>query len=423
MTRKTRNILLGMLLFFAIAFIASRLINNMENESRDRRITDFSNSTVTINNESITSYIIDSKIPFVAAEDLQLCGLDITIKNKSGMAAKSALSVNTTVKKSSSEIIIPKEISRNGKENRIKEVFSAGDYTLVSVKYLRNINWISDRNYKYVIEIIDDSSKTLISVTPTPAPIGGSDNYSQGKKVILIDPGHGKSSGAMTDEEKQSSGWVYNEDKGQWGEWRHWKSGTFGEDCYGSGCSGRAPSNGSCWYAIGNGDRDKEPDINLQNALAAEMYLEQTGLYEVELTRRSNDENPSITNRMRQCRDIGAIAYICLHSNAGGATGSSYIELGGLYDQLNIPSDYAVKSNALGKAINDRIVEQTSLGAFSGGCYEGSSELIAFCKSPVICAYLEIGFFDDENDLNILQTESDGIGKAIAEGIIEFFGD
>ncbi len=429
MTRKTRNILLGMLLFFALAFIASRFINNMENESRDRKITGFSESTVTMNNEPITSYIIDSDIPFVAVEDFQLCGLNITIKKRqteTNITQKSSLSVNTTVKKSSSEIIIPETISRNGKENRIKDVYNAGDYTLISVEYLRNINWISDSNYQYVIEIQSNAlQNNLITVTPTPAPEGGveyaSPNLSNGKTVILLDPGHGKSSGAMTDEEKQNSGWVYNENKGQWGEWRHWKMGTFGDDCYGSGCSGRVPTNGSCWYPIGNGDRDAEPDINLQNALAAEKYLEDTGLYEVELTRRTNDENPSITNRIRQCYDIGAAAYVCIHSNAGGGTGSAYIELSGEYDQSNIPSDYVTQSNALGKAINDRIINQTSLDAFSGGCYEGSPELIVFCKSPVICAYLEIGFFDDANDLNILQTESDQIGKAIADGIIEFF--
>ena len=54
------------------------------------------------------------------------------------------------------------------------------------------------------------------------------------------------------------------------------------------------PDGGSCWYPIENGDRDIEPEINLNNTLNAKKYLEEMG-YEVRLTRNSNDENPSMT--------------------------------------------------------------------------------------------------------------------------------
>ena len=107
---------------------------------------------------------------------------------------------------------------------------------------------------------------------------------------------------------------------------------------------------------------------------------------------------------------------------AGGGSGSSYIALEGLYDQAGIPSNYVEAGNALGEKINDRIVAQTSLGTFGNGRYDGSPELILFCKSPVICGYMEIGFFDNDSDLNILHSESDAIGKAIAEGINDYFG-
>ena len=54
------------------------------------------------------------------------------------------------------------------------------------------------------------------------------------------------------------------------------------------------------------------------------------------------------------------------------------------------------------------------------GVITSMPELIAFCKSPVPCGYLEIGFFDNASDMNILNTEYDEIGKAIAEGVDEF---
>ncbi|HIW56663.1 MAG TPA: N-acetylmuramoyl-L-alanine amidase [Firmicutes bacterium] len=247
------------------------------------------------------------------------------------------------------------------------------------------------------------------------------------KKIIVLDPGHGLSSSSASDEQKLADGWIYNPSRGGWGEWRHWKSGTTWVDCEGSGCSGRVPSGGSCWYPIENGDRDVEPELNLNNTLSAQKYLEEMG-YEVRLTRTSNSENPSMTQRLKYCypdldttRDPDADAFVCIHSNAGGGRGSCYISLSGLYDQAGISDTYVSDGNELGKYINDRIVSSTSMGISGSGAYDGFPTTILFCKSPVTIAYLEIGFFDNQSDLNILKTESDSIGKAIAEGINDYF--
>lgn len=254
------------------------------------------------------------------------------------------------------------------------------------------------------------------SVSPEPVTKG----------IIVLDPGHGKSSGAMTSEEKLNDGWIQVSGK-DWGEWRHWKSHTTWQDCEGSGCTGRAPSNGGCWYPIGYGDRNIEPDINLNNALAAKKLLEEMG-YTVRMTRNSNDENPSMTKRLTYCypnQDTAqapdADIFVCLHSNAGGGRGSYYIALSGLYDQAGISEDYIQQGNLIGKCINDRIVAETSLSAATGGVYNGYPELVLFCKSPIPIGYMEIGFFDDPTDLNILQTEYEKIGQAIAKGIDDYF--
>ena len=244
-------------------------------------------------------------------------------------------------------------------------------------------------------------------------------------KVIVLDPGHGKSSSLMSDQEKIDNGYTYIQGKG-WGEWRHFKSGTMWQECEGQGCSGRAPQNGGCWYSIGSGDRDTEPDINYNNAINAKKHLESMG-YTVRLTRGEN-ESPTITQRIKKCYPNSdtsakpdALAYVCIHSNAGGGSGSCYISLSGIYDQSGIQVDYVDAGNGLGKSINDCIVKNTSLSAFGTGEYTNYPELILFCKSPVPVAYMEIGFFDNPSDLNILRSESDSIGKAIAEGIDEFF--
>ena len=92
----------------------------------------------------------------------------------------------------------------------------------------------------------------------------------------------------------------------------------------------------------------------------------------------------------------------------------------GEYDQRGITPTYVADSNRLGELCNERIVNATSLDNYDNGVISGKPELIAFCKSPVPCGYLEIGFFDNEAELTIIRNESDKIGKAIAEGVDAF---
>lgn len=244
-------------------------------------------------------------------------------------------------------------------------------------------------------------------------------------KIVVLDAGHGKSSSEMSSDEKTAEGYEYNESRGGWGEWRHYKNGTFGADCYGSGCTELCPANASCWYAMGNGDRDTEPSINLANANAAKMYLEQMG-YEVRMTRTSNEQNPSMNKRVSYCFPNGdtsqqpdASVYVCIHSNAGGGRGTSYISLEGPYRQSYIPASYTEDSNRLGQIINTKVAAASGLRENSP---ISTPYLILFNKCPVPIAYMEIGFFDSSSDLDILQSSSDAIGRAIAEGIDEYLG-
>lgn len=274
-------------------------------------------------------------------------------------------------------------------------------------------------------------------VTIQPLPVVGENSFvsetslpetvTDEAKIIVLDPGHGKPSSLMTDNEKEKSGWIENS-SGAWGEWRHYKIGSSTDNCEGSGCNGRVTPNGACWYPIGNGDRNTEPDINLRNAFAAQKYLEEMG-YTVRITRTTNDENPSITRRLSYChpdndtsKEPDAEVFVCIHSNASGgaARGTAYVSAEGVYDQKWIDGTYAEDSNRLGKLCNDFIADMTSLSLNGNGTISWEPELIAFCKSPVPCGYLEIGFFDNSDDLTILEAEYDKIGMAIAKGVDEF---
>ncbi len=316
----------------------------------------------------------------------------------------------------------------------IKKYIKIGLIVLLSLVILFEIGYIIK------INVLKETETKEVVSTPTPEPlpvVGGvqpqqptpapTETVTETEKIIVIDPGHGKPSSLMTDDEKRKSGWVKNR-AGEWGEWRHYKTGTADVNCEGAGCNKRVPPNGACWYPIGNSDRNTEPDINLQNALAAKKQLEKLG-YIVRLTRTSNEENPSITKRLSYCypdndttKAPDAKVYISIHSNASGGTarGSAYIKADGIYDQKWIPNGYVEISNELGSLCNKNIVDMTSLIMAGNGEITWEPELITLCKSPVPCGYLEIGFFDNASDLKILKSETDKIGEAIAKGVDEF---
>lgn len=289
-------------------------------------------------------------------------------------------------------------------------------------KHNKSIRQYKKENGVAMIESSSDSSALSDSAV---AESNEEQTEDMPKAIIVLDPGHGKPSSQMTNVDKQQNGWIYNPANGGWGEWRHWKSDTSWHDCEGSGCIKRAPANGGCWYSIGSGDRDIEPELNMNNAISAKKYLENLG-YEVRMT-RSAEGNPSMTERLKFCypdkditKDADADYYICIHSNAGGGKGTSYISLSGYYDQSPQAENYIQMSNTLGKTINDRIVKDSPLTYYSSGCYDGYPELVLFCKSPIPIAYLEIGFYDNSADLEILKSCSDTIGRAIAFGVDEF---
>lgn len=411
---------------------------------------------VFVNNTEIPAYGYDGSV-YIAADDLQEFGAEITQSpdgnfnmeyNSEAADGKDVNTDNFSSIKPGSKLIRPLYTLKIG--NDIAECFESGKYKIINVNLLKSLpaSVAFDRmENKYTCKLSASDNGQIIegsSGQHLQKPSGGSGGYSfargnsssagntasapshsePAKKIIVLDPGHGKSSGSMSSDEKSEYGWVQNS-SGSWGEWRHWKTGSPLHDCEGSGCSGKAPANGSCWYPIGNGDRDIEPDINLQNCLSAKQYLEELG-YEVRLTRTSNDQNPSITQRLKSCypdsdtsRQPDAELFLCVHSNAGGGKGSAYIALEGEYDQ-GVGAAYADDGNKLGSMVNDKIVETTSLKRSGSGAINGLGALIAFCKSPVTCGYLEIGFFDNSDDLAILKAESDKIGKAIACGIDEY---
>ncbi len=373
-----------------------------------------------INNYPINAYSADGR-QLIFAEDLRSYGFDVIWDNDSrSLSIYPDTSAAVTPQPVVKQFYMQNKRFKNILESDIRvflngtEIpgYSVDGLTMIRLRELEAVGTVG-----YSPE--ENSSKAFIDGLPqteySPIPV----SYDQ-KPVIVLDPGHGKDSSSMSWDEKESEGYSYVD--GSWGEWRHWKNGTFGIDCEGYGCNG----DHSCFYGMGNGDRDTEPGINLSNALYAKYYLENELGYTVRMTRESNDENPSFSKRVSYCfpdNDTSlapdASCYVCVHSNAGGGRGTAYIEAEGGYTQNRIDDGYADDSNHLGMLINERITAETSLSRHSDGYISGEGYLILFNKSPVPAGYMEIGFFDS-SDLSILNSEYDAIGKAIAYGIDDY---
>ena len=422
MSKRTRNILIAVIGVFAVAAIVSILIGKDAGDDGDvKNIAGQavkSEAVITVNDIEIPAYDFKDET-YILADNLIFFGLSVDVSDNGETLNISSAQNNVTEGLDISASLIREhdtldvyypeyETCVNGEEIN---AWAVDGGTLIPKNALARLGRESfngkENHYAYIIgDYVSDNPDT-------------------DRTVIVLDPGHGKSSSAMSDEEKSENGWIHTSNG--WGEWRHFKLGTLGPDCEGEGCSKRVTHGGACWYPIANTDRETEPAINLSNCLAAKRYLEQLG-YEVRLTRETNDVNPSITRRLSYCypdNDTSvppdADIFVCVHANAGGGSGSSYSALSGTYDQpttLKSSEEYVTAGNTLGQYINEEIGNYTSLK--TNAPITNEPELIAFCKSPVICGYMEIGFYDNSSDLEILKSSSDAIGHAIADGIDKF---
>lgn len=399
---------------------------------------------VSINDTDMAAYDISGGGPYIILEELESAGLAAEFEDEENISIyytekKEVKIGNISGKKA--EIINKKHYINSEKKVKYLKQYSDSSKTVNRMYSVKNLHLISvyDLRSCGIIEETSESSEKLIAMRTAkelipkmqtakkssgrrPDIVKPSDgeqltSYDTVKATVFLDPGHGKASGLMSDEEKTEYGWTTDKN-GIWGEWRHWRNGKYGADCI---SDDGVSQSGECFYPIENGDRDEEPDINMQNCLAAKEQLEQMG-YKVVLSRESNYENPSVTKRINNAVISGADLYVCVHSNAGGGSGTAYISLSeksGYYTQ-HPDGEYAKQGNILGKIINGKITEMTSLQTHGSGEIENEEYLILFHKSPMICAYLEIGFFDNENDLKILNEEYDKIGCAIAQGVDEY---
>lgn len=165
-----------------------------------------------------------------------------------------------------------------------------------------------------------------------------------------------------------------------------------------------------------------EHRLNLFICYAVQRHLSSRG-FDVTLY-----DNPSLSNsaEIRQVytrsNALSPDAFVSIHNNAQG--GSSWQALGG--SASGTVGLYHIKSNMnkiLAKTITDKV---NKLRKESNGPNNRASTLmtstvgvLSNAKSSIPAALIEIGFYDNLNDLYWMVTHLDQIGKVIADGIEE----
>lgn len=163
--------------------------------------------------------------------------------------------------------------------------------------------------------------------------------------------------------------------------------------------------------AVANGFKEK--DLNLSVALACQAELARHGV--TVLMSRTNDENESTNEKVKECNAFKPDLALDIHNNAGGGDGAEvfHTHKGG-------------KGKTLAVNILDEVVKigQNSRGAKTkkNAYGQDSYNMIRSTYAPAVI--VECAFLDNKKDLQIIDTaaEQKAFGVAIAKGILKTLG-
>ncbi len=160
--------------------------------------------------------------------------------------------------------------------------------------------------------------------------------------------------------------------------------------------------------AIGNGLKEKELNLSIAKACAAE--LERHGV--AVLMSRTKDENDPLREEIDECNAYAPTLAVDIHVNAGGGDGAE---------------DYYHYGGGLGKTLAENILKEVvALGQNSRGAKTkknaSGKDYYGFIRETTCPAVIvECAFIDNATDIKILDTaaEQRAMGVAIAKGILK----
>ncbi len=175
------------------------------------------------------------------------------------------------------------------------------------------------------------------------------------------------------------------------------------------------------FIGVGHGGSDpgavanntKEKDLNLSIALACRDMLTRHGV-SVKMS-RTQDENDTLSEEIRECNAFAPDLAVDIHNNAGGGDGAEvFYHYGG-------GTSKTLAENILAEIVK---VGQNSRGAKTRKNSTGKDYYGFIRETTCPAVIVECAFVDNASDLQILATE-DGkktMGQAIAKGILKTLG-
>lgn len=161
-----------------------------------------------------------------------------------------------------------------------------------------------------------------------------------------------------------------------------------------------------------SGKRHESDDV-LTMAKLVKQYLEQENV-QVILT-RTEDKYVELRERAQCANQANADYFVSIHRNLNPL---------GCGVETWTRADYSKESNALAKAVQNRMVKvgvQQDRGVKHGTQESASSSYYVLRKTKMPGVLIELGFIDNQKDNQLLDKHKKGYAKAIAKGIIQTY--
>lgn len=169
-----------------------------------------------------------------------------------------------------------------------------------------------------------------------------------------------------------------------------------------------------------NTDDSIEHVLNVRIAAAVQDHLTRKGHSVVVYDNPSLSNNAEIRQAYTRSNAIGPDAFVSIHNNAQG--GSKWESLGGSASgTVGLYHAKSARNKILAKALADKVnaYRKATYGPNNraGTLMESSVGVLSNAKASIPAALVEVGFYDNLDDLFWMVTHLDGIGKALAEAI------
>lgn len=161
-----------------------------------------------------------------------------------------------------------------------------------------------------------------------------------------------------------------------------------------------------------SGKRHESDDV-LMMAKLVKQYLEQENV-QVILT-RTEDKYVELRERAQCANQANADYFVSIHRNLNPL---------GCGVETWTRADYSKESNALAKAVQNRMVKvgvQQDRGVKHGTQESASSSYYVLRRTKMPGVLIELGFIDNQKDNQLLDKHKKGYAKAIAKGIIQTY--